>query len=230
MKNKRILVIVAHPDDEVLGCGASIRKWKTTAEEINALILAEGITSRNVATTDANANEIKKLHQNACEAAKIIGYNNIYFEKFPDNRMDSVNLLDVVHTILDYIKRLNPQIILTHHSNDLNVDHRIVYQAVITACRPLLDSIVEAIYSFQVPSSTEWNFPYYKSVFSPNFFVNIEDSIENKLTAMECYISERREVPHPRSSEVLRSIATVWGSVVGLHYAEAFETIYIIEK
>ncbi len=230
MKDNRILVIVAHPDDEVLGCGASIRKWSNIAKEINALILAEGITSRDNGFTVNHTNAIERLRQNARMAAKIVGYNNTYFETFPDNRMDRLDLLDVVYKITEYIKLLNPQIILTHHHGDLNIDHQIVFRAVITACRPLSDSFVKAIYSFQVPSSTEWNFPYYKNSFSPNYFVNVEDTIEDKLTAMACYESEQREPPHPRSCEVLRSIAAVWGSVVGLHYAEALELIYNIDK
>ena len=234
MKNKRVLVIAAHPDDEVLGCGGSIKKWKNNRmfedSSYFSLILAEGLTSRVKNRNEVPTTEIETLRKNALEFASIIGYDEMFFEDFPDNRMDGVDLLDVIHKVSEYIKRLSPQIILTHHHGDLNVDHRITYQAVITACRPLAGSCVEAIYSFQIPSSTEWNFPYHKNLFSPNFFVDISTGIEAKLAAMVCYESEKRLPPHPRSEEILKATAMQWGSVVGLHYAEAFEIIYSIQK
>ena len=228
MDKSRILVVVAHPDDEILGCGATIRKCFEHGDsgDLYALVLAEGITSRK---EQANQNEsVNTLRSNAVKAADIVGYKDIFFENFPDNRMDWIDLLDIVHKISEYVEDIKPRTIFTHHHGDLNVDHRQVYKAVITSCRPMQSSCVKEIYSFQIPSSTEWNFPYYRNSFSPNVFVNVEDTIEKKISAMACYESERREPPHPRSSESIRNVAAQWGSTVGLRYVEALETVYRI--
>jgi len=139
--------------------------------------------------------------------------------------MDSVDLLDIVHVSSGHINRLRPEIILTHHHGDLNIDHRITFQAVITACRPLASCSVKTIICFETPSATEWSFPYYANAFSPNLFVDISVHIEDKLKAVGCYETELREAPHPRSPESLRAIAARWGSVIERPYAEAFELI-----
>lgn len=220
-----ILVVAAHPDDEVLGCGGSIHKWVDAGAEVHALILAEGLTSRAHQRSDIPENEITSLHEDAKKAAGIIGYRSIRFESFPDNRMDSVDLLDVIHVVDQYIEKIRPSVLLTHHYGDLNIDHRICFQAAITACRPLQGCPVQTILSFETPSATEWNFPYAENVFSPNVFVNITDQIEVKLAAMACYQSEIRKAPHPRAPESLCAIAQRWGSTVGYNYAEPFELI-----
>ena len=225
VSNSTILVVAAHPDDEVLGCGGSIHKWAEAGAEVHALILAEGLTSRAMQRSDIPQSQIADLHEDAKRAAEIIGYRSISFESFPDNRMDSVDLLDVIHVLSQHIERVRPNVILTHHFGDLNVDHRICFQAVITACRPLQDCPVETILSYETPSATEWNFPYTKNVFSPNVFVDISEHMETKLAAMACYQSEIREAPHPRAPESLRAISERWGSVAGCRCAEAFELI-----
>lgn len=229
MNEKRVLVVAAHPDDEVLGCGGTVRKWRDCGAQTYALILAQGIAARGEEEGDSLNKKIETLRANAKAAANIAGYHEIMFGDFPDNRMDSVDLLDITSVVERYIKDYEPQIILTHHHGDLNVDHRLSYQAVITACRPLQGCSVKEIYTYETPSSTEWNFPYYKNKFSPNFFVDITDTLQAKLDAVCCYATETRRAPHPRSSEALKAIAVRWGSVVGLDYAEAFEQIYRIE-
>ena len=228
MAEKNILVVAAHPDDEVLGCGGAVRKLLMDGCKVDCLILAEGLTSRVKERDEMPEDKLNELRKNAHDAAKIIGFDNLFFENFPDNRMDSVDLLEVIQVINGYVEQLRPQVIFTHHHGDLNIDHRITYQATLTACRPLEGSPVKEIYSFQVPSSTEWNFPYHRNVFSPNMFVDITKTIEEKIAAMACYESESRKPPHPRSGESLRAIAAQWGSVVGVRFAEAFETIYRI--
>ena len=224
-RDSRILVVAAHPDDEILGCGGCISKWSAAGMEIHALLLAEGLTSRSVKPGNVLASDINMLRQNAHASAELIGYGSISFESFPDNRMDSVDLLDVVNTISGYIDNLQPDTVLTHHHGDLSLDHRITFQAVITACRPLSDCPVKTIISFETPSSTEWNFPYYLNVFSPNMFVDITEHIEKKINALNCYNTEIREAPHPRSPESLRAIAARWGSVIERPYAEALELV-----
>jgi len=226
-KDSRILTIAAHPDDEVLGCGGCVSKWSSFGATINALILAEGITSRGD-KLNHTLQGIELLRQNALASAETIGYKTIIFEDLPDNRMDSIDLLDVIKIVSNTIEKLNPDIILTHHHADLNIDHRITFQAVITACRPLKSCSVKTIISFEIPSATEWSFPYYANSFSPNIFVDITKHIDNKLNAVKCYKTETCMAPHPRSPESLRAIATRWGSVIERPYAEAFELIRVV--
>jgi LmbE family N-acetylglucosaminyl deacetylase len=143
----------------------------------------------------------------------------------PDNRLDTVPLLEVVKLVEDMVDRITPEVIYTHHSGDLNVDHGIIHRAVLTATRPVAGQTVREIYAFEVPSSTEWAFQRLEPSFRPNVFVDITRTIDAKIAAIECYKTETREFPHPRSPEALRALATRWGSVVGCAAAEAFELV-----
>lgn len=222
---KRILTIAAHPDDEILGLGGTIRKHANAGDCIECIILGEGMTSRKDSREDTRKTAIGSLHEDAKRSASIIGYKNIFFENLSDNRFDSIDLLDIVKIIEKYVNQLRPDIIYTHHQGDLNIDHKRTFEAVLTACRPVGDYSVKEIYTFETPSSTEWNFNYKNNMFTPNVFVNIEDTLTEKLEAMACYKTELGEYPHPRSLEALRIIAARWGTVVGEKYVEAFELI-----
>ena len=182
------------------------------------MILAEGITSRGN-KEDNFFEELKQLQLTATKANKLLGVSNIEFSNLPDNRMDSVDLLDIVKIIERFINIYQPEIIYTHHFGDLNIDHQLTHQAVMTATRPMINQCVKEIYTFEIPSSTEWSFNY---SFKPNVFIDISNTIELKLQALNYYESEMREFPHPRSSEAIKVIAQRWGSVVGCNMAEAF--------
>ena len=158
-------------------------------------------------------------------AAHIIGYSNIHLLDFPDNRFDSVDLLEIIKTVNYYVDKYKPDTIFTHHFGDLNIDHRIAFQAVITACRPQNGCCVNNILSFETPSSTEWNFGDLGQKFNPNYFVDISEYLKYKLKAMESYTTESTVFPHPRSSVALEAIAKRWGTVVDKNYVEAFEII-----
>jgi LmbE family N-acetylglucosaminyl deacetylase len=210
----------------VLGLGGTVRKWSDSGAEVLALILAQGMAARGGEDGDSLRDAIEALRAQARVASVKAGYSDIIFEDFPDNRMDSVDLLDIARVVERYIGDYQPQTVLTHHHGDLNIDHRLCYQAVLTACRPQPGSTVQEIYTFETPSATEWNFPYYQNGFSANYFVDITETLEAKLEAVACYATEVRPNPHPRSLEALRAIAARWGSVAGFAYAEAFEQIY----
>ena len=221
--NKTILVIAAHPDDEVLGCGGSIAKWSQEGNKVHTLIMAEGATSRNK-QRDLNASkkDLSLLAQSADKAGEILGVETVNLLDYPDNRMDSVDLIEVVKSIEYYIEKIKPEVIITHHFGDLNIDHQIVHSAVMTASRPQPGHIVKRILCFETQSSTEWQSPINKQAFVPNWFEDISSTLEIKIKALHAYKSEMRPFPHSRSIEALESLAKWRGSIVGANAAEAF--------
>ena len=227
--NKKILVIAAHPDDEILGIGGTVAKHILEGDECFTLILGEGITSRYEKPDLSDNNKVNELHNATFKAAKNIGYKEVYLEKLPDNRFDSVDLLDIIKLIEMYIDKIKPDIIYTHHGGDMNIDHRKTYEAVLTATRPIGENYVNEIYCFETISSTEWNFEYVNT-FRPNYFVDITSTLDKKLEAIKFYEGEMREFPHPRSIKNLISTAEKWGSIISVNYAEAFEVVRIIRK
>lgn len=225
--NKRILIVVAHPDDEVLGCFATVARLIDEGYEAYTLILGEGKTSRSENQgREVHVAELDQLRDEIHRANFSIGIKRVYIEKFPDNRFDSVDLLDIVKAISKVKEEVKPDIIFTHYENDLNVDHQRTYQAVITATRPMAEECVKEIYSFEVLSSTEWKYPL---SFSPDIFFDIGMTLEAKVEAMNIYDSEIREAPHPRSSEGIRLSARYHGMRVGKSAVEAFKTVRVIK-
>ncbi len=224
--SENILIIAAHPDDEVLGCGGTIARHVSEGDQVYILILAEGITSRDpVRGNSKQSNELKAIKNQAQEVAKLLGAVSVKLNNFPDNRMDSVDLLEVIKVIEDEIQLVKPNIVYAHYAGDLNVDHRVTAQAVITALRPSRESSVSAIYAFEILSSTEWTFGVTGPGFRPNHFVDITPYFEKKISAMNLYISEMESHPHPRSVEGIKTLAMRRGSQAGLEIAEGFELI-----
>ncbi len=220
-----VLVIAAHPDDEILGVGGTAARRSEEGDNVYALILGEGQTSRWDVREQAEQTAVHQLHKNTMEAARIIGYSDVFFENLPDNRFDSVDLLDIIKKVERYITELQPDVLYTHHHGDLNIDHRLTCEAVLTAARPVGSSTVQEIYEFETLSSTEWNFGNKEINFYPNVFVDIEGYLPQKLDAMKKYESELCDFPHPRSLEMLEIMAKKWGSTVGKINAEAFELV-----
>lgn len=223
---KTVLVVAAHPDDEILGVGATAARHIAEGDEVYALILGEGQTSRGMHRQDVDREIVGALHQNTLESAKEIGYREVYFADFPDNRFDEVDLLDIVKMVEDKIRALKPQIIYTHYSGDLNIDHQYTARAVLTATRPVGDYCVEEIYAFETLSSSEWNFDHSaQAAFSPNVFVDITDYYHQKEAAMKCYVSELCDYPHPRSFTGMDVLSKTRGMAAGMQRAEAFMLI-----
>jgi LmbE family N-acetylglucosaminyl deacetylase len=220
-----VLVVAAHPDDEILGCGGTMARLVREGNHVSIAILAEGMSSRYAQREDADQQKLQHLHAQARLAADKVGAKELVLCKLPDNRLDTVPLLDVVKIVEDLIARFHPETIYTHHPGDLNIDHGVVHRAVLTATRPVSGQCVRDIYAFEVPSSTEWTFQRIEPPFRPNVFVDITNELETKIAALACYDTEVRSFPHPRSAEALRAIAMRWGSVAGLQAVEAFELI-----
>lgn len=231
-KNKRIMIVAAHPDDELLGLGASMNKLiKEEGIKTHVVILGEGITSRSdVRNVDDWKEELEKHHQNMYSAASIIGYHSVKSYNFSDNRFDSHALLDIVKVIENEKKAFQPDIIFTHHGGDLNIDHQMTFQAVMTATRPMQEECVKAVITFETPSATEWQASSDPRHFSPNIFIEVsEDNLQAKINAMAAYQYEAREFPHPRSSKALQILAQYRGYMVGRQLAEAFQIVRFIK-
>jgi LmbE family N-acetylglucosaminyl deacetylase len=220
-----VLVVAAHPDDEVLGCGATISRLASEGQDAVIAILGEGATSRSASRDVADAALVDGLADRAQKVGTLLGAAEVRLFGLPDNRFDSVDLLDVVKIVEGIVDDLRPAIILTHHGGDLNVDHGITHRAVLTATRPVAGQPVKGIYAFEVPSATDWAFQRLAPVFRPNTFVDVDGFLDRKLAGMAVYDTEGGSFPHPRSPEALTATARRWGSVVGCHAAEAFELV-----
>ena len=214
---KTVLVVAAHSDDEALGCGGTIARYVAEGDSVHAVFIADGVSSR----LGAGSEELNLRKQAAESARQILGISKTYFLGLPDNRLDSLPLIDVIQPLEQIISEVRPQVIYTHHYGDLNVDHRIAHQAVMTACRPTPGSSVKEIYSFQVLSSTEWSTPGV-ATFVPNCAVDITNYLSIKEAALQAYALEMRPFPHSRSIENVMALARYTGAINGLMAAEAF--------
>lgn len=217
MEGKRILVVVAHPDDEVLGCGGLIARHVNLGQEVQVMSMTNGVSSRG--SVSASAKEQRK--HAAYNAANILGFKWSAMFDFPDNGLDSIPLLNVVTAIESVKTKFNPHVIYTHFASDLNVDHRIVYEAAITAFRPQPGEIWEEIRSFEIPSSTDWGL----RAFSPDTSVDITAQWDLKKQALLAYGSEMRTAPHSRSLDGIEALAAIRGHQAGFEKAEAFITV-----
>lgn len=216
---KKIAVIAAHPDDEALGCGGSLLKCKKQGYEIHLFFMTDGIGARSDTTSQQHETRKKGIEA----ALKYLAPTSSTFMTYPDNQMDTVPLLEITRSVESFIHNVKPSIVLTHFLNDLNVDHRLTAQATVTACRPGSQTFVEKILSFEVPSSTEWSVG--EEQFRPNYFVDVSNEVAEKAKLLECYSSEMRSYPHPRSYENVAALNQMRGAMIACKYAEAFVTL-----
>ncbi len=216
MKNDKILIIAAHPDDEILGCGGTIAKMKNK-NNIQIIFMTNGVGARG-------ANRIKEIKKRKKASIKLFNFLNLpkpTFYNFPDNQMDKVPLLKIIKKIENKIKIFRPKTVITHYSNCLNIDHRITFEAVTTACRPINNLSVKKILSFEVPSSTDWAL-FKGKKFEPNYYVDISNHIKDKLEFIKFYKDELRKYPHSRSIQSIKSLASFRGVSCGVKFAEGF--------
>ncbi|MDJ0677005.1 MAG: PIG-L deacetylase family protein [Calothrix sp. MO_167.B42] len=219
----KVLVVAAHPDDEVLGCGGAIAKHTQQGDTVHVLIMAEGATSRTLQRDREKVkNELSALAVAAQQASEILGVQSLKLHDFPDNRMDSCDLLDVIKVIENKISQYQPEIIYTHHGGDVNIDHCFIHKAVVTAARPIPGQVVKTLLFFEIASSTEWQTPASALPFTPNWFVDISETLSLKMKALIAYDSEMRLFPHARSLTALEHLARWRGASVGVEAAEAF--------
>jgi LmbE family N-acetylglucosaminyl deacetylase len=220
--NNTIAVVVAHPDDEILGCGGTLSRFAKEGNDIHILILADGESSRETKGKKGEVNQIKIRNNAAVNACKKIGCASVIMKNLPDNRLDGVERLDIIQIIESFIHYHNPVILFTHHAGDVNIDHRVVHDSVIAAARPQPGFSVKEILFFEVPSSTEWRPQCPATAFHPNVYIDITQTLHIKMDALNAYASELRPFPHPRSVEAIEALARWRGATVGVCAAEAF--------
>lgn len=215
MKKGKILIVAAHPDDEILGCGGSILKLKKS-NDINVIFMTNGVSARG-------KNKVsEKKRKNAClKLFKYLGISIPEFYNFPDNQLDKIPLLKITKKIEKKIDSFKPDTIFTHYSNCLNIDHRKTFEAVNTACRPINNLSVNKILSFEIPSSTDWAL-FREKNFQPNYYINISKFLDEKINLIKFYKDELRNYPHSRSIKSIKSLASYRGVSCGVEYAEGF--------
>ena len=220
---KKIIVVAAHPDDEVLGCAGTIAKHVAKGDIVHSVFMSDGVNSR----LDTSKLKLKRRLKASKSVQSLLGISSTQYLNLPDNSMDSVPILKIVQKLEPIIYKIKPSIIYTHSYGDLNIDHQLTHAAVMTACRPVPNSTVREIYGFEVISSTEWTAPQ-KSNFVPTFFVNITKFLSIKTKALKLYKEEMRSSPHSRSMKHAKVLAQHRGYTVGVDMAEAFEVYRII--
>lgn len=211
-----VLVIAAHPDDEVLGGGGTFAKHVASGDSVHALVLSEGASSRY------EEGMTSTLQRAAKRSAEIIGFASLSFLGLADQRLDTVPLIEVTQMLEPILFRLRPSTVYVHSPVDVNTDHGVVARATWTACRPYSTPWLQRFLAFETPSSTEWAWPMTATAFQPQCFVDVTETLSRKLDAMACYESELRDYPHPRSLRALEERASFWGSQVGVNAAEPF--------
>jgi N-acetylglucosamine malate deacetylase 1 len=214
-----VLVIAAHPDDELLGLGGTVALHCAKGDAVRLAVMCEGVSQRYASEWDS---EVRKQ---AKRAAEILGVTDLVLGNLPDQRLETLPLCHVVKQIEDLIADFEPDTIYTHFGGDINRDHKILCEAVLVAARPYSAPVVKEILMFETPSSTEWGSPVLAAPFQPNVFVDISKYLEKKIEAFSCYSAEVRPYPHPRSAEGLASRARYWGSVINREAAEAFVAV-----
>lgn len=220
-----VLCVAAHPDDEVLGVGGTLAKHAERGDEVDILLLSDGEMARHEEVTSEARKRRDERRANAREAANVLGAQSVEVLDYWGNQLDDVALIDVIRDVQAKIDDVRPETVYTHHYGDLNIDHELVARAVRTAARPLADSTVDRVLSFETLSATEWAMPRQETAFRPTVFEDVGDHLDRKMAAVDVYQKEMRDRPHPRSVENIRRNARTWGDTAGFQAAEPFELL-----
>jgi LmbE family N-acetylglucosaminyl deacetylase len=216
----KVLVIVAHPDDEVLGCGGTIAKHSLEGDDVDLVVVCESVSARY------GIGKLKVMEKSAKKSSKILGIKNVYFLNFPNIKSNTIPIRKLTEKLDTFLKEKKPNIVYVHHGGDMNIDHRVVFNATMLALRSFRERHhIKEVLCFETPSSTEWAPSYLEYHFMPNVFIDISQTIDKKMKAMQAYKSEIRDYPHPRSLEVLRLKAKIWGIKTAVREVEAFELV-----
>lgn len=224
----KILVVVAHPDDEIIGVGGTIAKHVDKGDEVHVLILCEGKSSRLESYDKFDPSILKDFEHETQRALAEVGVQNYELLNMESNRLDRYDLLDIIKIIEEKIYTIKPETIYTHFYNDLNKDHEVISRAVVTAARPLHGTTVKKILMFETMSSTEYSVGLNRT-FIPNYIVDISETLKKKLNALQHYRSEIQSENKPRSINMIKNNAELWGAKFGISAAEVFYVSRIIE-
>ncbi len=227
LKRMNVLCVMAHPDDETIGCGGTLARHAARGDDVRVLAFTDGVGSRGAKSRDAMIEASQKRYREWLEALQILGVMSdvarssiSWLKDYPDQALDTVPVLELAREVSIVIKVADPEVIYTHWRGDLNQDHRAVAEAVLIATRFATGSRVKRLLACEIPESTSQAFGF--PPFQPNVFVNISDHLRRKARALRCYKSERREPPHPRSEAGVVTHAGFRGGAAGLDFAEAF--------
>ncbi len=227
--NEIVLVVVAHPDDEVLGMGGTIAYHINKEDKVYGMYMTDGTSARKNISKNSKLSKVNRINA-AKKAANILGFTWLDAGNFPDNEMDKEPLLKYIRLVEKVKKKINPTIVYTHSIADLNIDHRITNQAILTAFRPQPNESCKEINSFEIPSATDYGHNVVAERFVPNKYVDITDFIKQKIKALNCYNDEMKDYPHPRSYAGIEILAKYRGMGIGVNYAEAFQILRSIVK
>jgi LmbE family N-acetylglucosaminyl deacetylase len=225
----KILIIGSHPDDEVLGVAGTLIKHRNSNHKLFIHILTDGHSSR----VNQPQYDIVKIDKRVVSAQKVAEYLNVddlYLSSYKDQRLDTIPMIEIVHEIESYAKKIKPDVVYTHHRGDVNFDHKKVFEASLNAFRSVGDNYPKGFFCYETVSATEWGSIFSESAFIPNYFVDITNELDKKMEVLELYRDELRKFPHPRSIEGIKITARKWGSVIGVNAAEAFVQIRNIWK
>ena len=220
-----VLVVVAHSDDESISMAGTIVKHIKKGDKVFVISMTDGVGARD----DANLNKIKQRKNASVTASKVLGFEWGDSYDFSDNVMDSYPLIEIVKAVEKAKYKYRPTLVYTHSGADLNVDHRVVANSVLTAFRPQPNELCKELRLFEVASATDYGKSAITGSFSPNLFIDISNEWPTKVKALKAYMEEMREYPHSRSIQGIKNLANLRGNQVGYDFAEAFEVIRKLE-
>jgi LmbE family N-acetylglucosaminyl deacetylase len=219
MQTNNILILAPHPDDEVLGCGATIKKLSEEGNQLFVLVVTRG------SSKFYSDEKILNVRNEAHLAHKLLGVKQTFFLDFPAPELDTIPLADISKEISKVISDNKINVLYLPHRGDIHNDHRVVFNAGLVAARPVGEYFVKEVYAYETLSETEWAAPFADDAFIPTCFVSVENTLNSKMEAMKCFKSQLKAFPNPRSLETIEALAKFRGSTVGFKAAEAFMVI-----